>query len=57
VKYSLQKSYEILDRTPAVLQPLLLGISVDWVMPNEGPKTFSLYDVIGHLIHREKQTG
>jgi hypothetical protein len=54
MKYSLQTSYEILDRTPAVLQSLLAGLPDDWVMPNEGPETFSPYDVIGHLIHGEK---
>jgi hypothetical protein len=54
MKYSLERSYEILDRTPAVLQALLTGLPDDWVMPNEGPETFSPYDVIGHLVHGEK---
>lgn len=54
MKYSLERSYEILDRTPAVLRALLSGLPDDWVMPNEGPETFSPYDVVGHLIHGEK---
>jgi hypothetical protein len=54
MKYSLERSYEILDRTPAVLQALLAGLPDDWIIPNEGPETFSPYDVIGHLIHGEK---
>lgn len=54
MKYSLERSYEILDRTPAVLQSLLAGLSDDWIMSNEGPETFSPYDVVGHLIHGEK---
>ena len=54
MKYSLERSYEILDRTPVVLQDLLSGLPDDWVMPNEGPETFSPYDVIGHLVHGEK---
>lgn len=54
MQYSLERSYEILDRTPAVLQVLLSGLPDDWVMPNEGPETFSPYDVIGHLVHGEK---
>jgi hypothetical protein len=54
MQYSLERSYEILDRTPAVLQALLSGLPDDWVMPNEGPETFSPYDVVGHLIHGEK---
>ena len=54
MRYSLERSYEILDRTPAVLQALLSGLSDNWIMPNEGPETFSPYDVVGHLIHGEK---
>jgi hypothetical protein len=54
MKYSAAKSIEILDRTPAVLAILLAGVSDDWVMNNEGPETFSPYDVLGHLIHGEK---
>ena len=54
MQYSLERSYEILDKTPAVLQALLAGLPDDWVMPNEGPETFSPYDVIGHLVHGEK---
>lgn len=54
MQYSITRSLEILERTPAVLQSLLAGLPDDWVMPNEGPETFSPYDVIGHLIHGEK---
>jgi hypothetical protein len=54
MQYSLERSYEILDRTPAVLNALLSGLPDDWVMPNEGPETFSPYDVVGHFIHGEK---
>jgi uncharacterized damage-inducible protein DinB len=54
MKYSIDKSIEILERTPAVLTGLLSGIDDDWTMNNEGPETFSPYDVLGHLIHGEK---
>ena len=54
MKFSLEKSYEILDRTPFVLKSLLENISEDWVMNNEGPETFSPFDVVGHLLHGEK---
>jgi hypothetical protein len=54
MKYSIEKSYEILERTPSVLKVLLSGLDDDWIMNNEGPETFSPYDVIGHLIHGEK---
>jgi hypothetical protein len=54
MKYTLEKSYEILGRTPAVLHSLLAGLSNDWLLPNEGADTFSPYDVVGHLVHGEK---
>lgn len=54
MKFDLDKSIEILERTPFVLESLLNGISDDWTTTNEGPDTWSPYDVIGHLIHGEK---
>lgn len=54
MKYSVEQAIEILERTPAVCSSLLSGLSEDWVMNNEGPETFSPFDVIGHLIHGEK---
>jgi hypothetical protein len=54
MKFTVQKSVEILERTPAVLKTLLSNLDDEWIMNNEGPETFSPYDVIGHLIHGEK---
>ena len=54
MKYSVAQALEILEKTPAVCATLLAGLSDDWVMNNEGPDTFSPYDVMGHLIHGEK---
>jgi hypothetical protein len=54
MKFDLNKSYEILERTPAVLNTLLSNLHDDWTMNNEGSETFSPYDVVGHLIHGEK---
>ena len=53
-EYSLEKSWQVLDRTPAVLRSLLLGLDDAWTMHNEGPDTFSPFDVVGHLVHSEK---
>jgi hypothetical protein len=52
--FNIGKSIEILERTPVVLNTLLIGLNDEWVMNNEGPETFSPFDVIGHLIHGEK---
>ena len=53
MKYNLTQALEILERTPAVLNALLTGLSDDWLMNNEGPETFSPYDVVGHMLHGE----
>jgi hypothetical protein len=54
MNYNSEKSIQILERTPSVLKTLLSNLDDDWIMNNEGPETFSPYDVIGHLIHGEK---
>jgi uncharacterized damage-inducible protein DinB len=54
MEYDLQKSIEILSRTPEVLDALLNGLSNEWIHNNEGENTWSPFDVIGHLIIGEK---
>ncbi|MBI3135046.1 MAG: DinB family protein [Bacteroidetes bacterium] len=54
MQFNLDKSFDILTRTPAVLEMMLDGIHEDWIHQNEGAETWSPYDVIGHLIHGEK---
>lgn len=54
MKFEFEKSYDILQRTPVVLKTLLGNLHDDWIMNNEGPDTFSPYDVVGHLVHGEK---
>lgn len=45
---------EILAKTPGVFRMMLDGLSVDWVLMNEGTLTWSPYEIVGHLIHGEK---
>jgi uncharacterized damage-inducible protein DinB len=52
--FNLDQGIEILDRTPAVLETLLGGLSDVWTTGTEGPSTWSPYDVLGHLIHGER---
>ncbi len=54
MNFDLDKSIEILSRTPDTITTLLQGLSGDWLMNNEGPDTWSPYAVVGHLIHGEK---
>jgi len=54
MEYQLDQAREILRRTPGTLNALLRDLPDDWVLANEGPETFSPYDVIGHLIEGEE---
>ncbi|HEX8264778.1 MAG TPA: DinB family protein, partial [Pyrinomonadaceae bacterium] len=45
---------EILERTPEVLETMLQNVSADWTENNEGGETWSVFDVLGHLVHGEK---
>ncbi|HEX6044406.1 MAG TPA: DinB family protein [Pyrinomonadaceae bacterium] len=54
MNFQLYQAKEILRRTPATLNALLSDLPNDWVLSNEGPETWSPYDVIGHLIEGEE---
>ncbi len=54
MEFELNKAKEVLRRTPGTLNALLGDLPDDWVLANEGPATFSPYDVIGHLIEGEE---
>ncbi len=54
MNYDLREARALLGRTPAVLDALLRGVPLAWVHANEGPDTFSPFDVLGHLIHGER---
>ena len=54
MNFNLNKSIEILERTPDVLITLLGQLSHAWTLVNEGGESWSPYDIVGHLIHGEK---
>ncbi len=54
MKYNINKALEILERTPKTLNTFLLNVSDEWILSNEGDNTWSVFDVVGHLIHGEK---
>lgn len=54
MNFDLDHTIQILERTPFVIESLLNGLSDHWTNRNEGPDTWSPYDVVGHLIHGEK---
>jgi hypothetical protein len=54
MKYDLEKACQVLGRTPGVLKAMLSGLDESWTGSNEGPDTFSPFDVVGHLVFGEK---
>ena len=44
----------VLRRTPGVVRALLFDLPDVWTCATEGPRTWTPYDVVGHLIHGER---
>jgi signal transduction protein with GAF and PtsI domain len=51
---NLQQTISLLTRTPAALNALLRDLPASWTARNEGENTWTVFDVIGHLIHGER---
>jgi hypothetical protein len=54
MEFQLDHAKEILRRTPATLNSLLRHLPEEWALANEGPESWSPFDVVGHLIHGEE---
>jgi hypothetical protein len=54
VEFDLRVAIPVLERTPATLRTLLGGLPAAWTDANEGPDTWSPFDVVGHLIQGER---
>lgn len=52
--FDLDTSIEVLQRTPRTLRSMLGGLSDGWTLSNYGERTFSPFDVVGHLIHADR---
>lgn len=52
--FQLEHARDILRRTPATLTTLLQDMPDEFLFSNEGPETWSPFDVLGHLIHGEE---
>ena len=50
----MDEAVALLARTPATLDALLRDLPDGWIAANEGDKTWSPFDVVGHLIHGER---
>ena len=51
---SLEQTMALMARTPAALDALLRELPSAWTRCNEGENTWSAFDVVGHLIHTER---
>lgn len=54
MEQNLDHTISLLTRTPAALDALLRDLPGTWTLRNEGEKTMSAFDVIGHLINGER---
>lgn len=54
MKFQLDDAIAILSRTPAALDTMLRGLPEAWLHANEGPETWSPFDVVGHLVAGER---
>lgn len=52
--FSLADGLPILRATPGVLRAWLSDLPETWTTANEGPDTWSAFDIVGHLIHGER---
>jgi hypothetical protein len=48
--FNIQTSSALLARTPLLLRAQLSGLPAELIHRNEGPGTWSAYDVVGHLL-------
>jgi DinB family protein len=53
MEHDLKDTIALLGRTPLALNAWLRDLPDDWTRRNEGGKTWTVYDVVGHLIHGE----
>ena len=54
MSHDLDTTIALLERTPAALDALLRGLPEAWTHHNEGDGTFTVVDVVGHLIYADK---
>src|SRR6185436_20855844 len=54
MEFQLAEGIAVLERTPRTLRGMLEGLPAEWTDANEGPDTFSPFEVLGHLIHGER---
>ena len=54
LRFSLELSRDVLQRTPNTLRSLLSGLSGEWTAARETAESWSPREVVGHLLHIEE---
>ncbi|HVW77352.1 MAG TPA: DinB family protein [Alloacidobacterium sp.] len=54
MEQNLEHTITLLSRTPATLNALLRDLPETWTHRNEGDKTWTVFDVVGHLVHGDR---
>lgn len=54
MEHNLEDTISLLSRTPRTLDALLRDLPELWTRRNEGEKSWSAFDVVGHLIHGDR---
>jgi len=54
MEFNVEDALPILERTPQVVSVMVRNLPDAWTLRNEGGDTWSVYDVVGHLIIGEK---
>lgn len=54
MEHNLADTVALLSRTPPALDALLRDLPEMWTRRDEGGDTWTVYDVVGHLIHGER---
>lgn len=52
--FSLELNRELLRQTPLALEVMLAGLPEEWVAGDEGPGSWSPYQMVAHLTHVEE---
>ena len=55
MKFQLNDTITLLRKTPAVIKTFVTGLPDGFTHNNEGSETWSVYDVLGHLIEGERE--
>ncbi len=54
MEHNLEQTIVLLSRTPAALNALVRDLPKTWTLCNEGEGSWSVFDIVGHLIHGER---